>query len=123
MLQGPLALQLVGRDARGEPGERAAAARRLEFGPEIRAERWFVVCGLEVCDELVARRVPIFQVLRTADAVELAPHLNSDAVAERVRLEHRMRRQEHRPPRHRRLDQVPEVPLRDGVQARGRFVQ
>ena len=37
-------------DARGEPGERAAAARRLEFGPEIRAERWFVVCGLEVCD-------------------------------------------------------------------------
>ena len=67
MLQGPLALQLVGRDARGEPSERAAAARRLEFGLEIRAERWFVVCGLEVCDELVARRVPIFQVLRTAD--------------------------------------------------------
>ena len=108
MLQGPLALQLVGRDARGEPGERAAAARRLEFGLEIRAERWFVVCGLEVCDELVARRVPIFQVLRTADlcgnqilrrvraesslvdfhtasdAVELAPHLNADAVAERI---------------------------------------
>ena len=50
VLQGALALQLVGRDARGEPGERAAAARRLEFGPEIRAERWFVVCGLEVCD-------------------------------------------------------------------------
>ena len=84
MLQGPLALQLVGRDARGEPGERAAAARRLEFGLEICAERWFVVCGLEVCDELVARRVPIFQVLRTADTMELAPDLNADAVAERI---------------------------------------
>ena len=84
MLQGALALQLVGRDARGEPGERAAAARRLEFGLEICAERWFVVCGLEVCDELVARRVPIFQVLRTADTMELAPDLNADAVAERI---------------------------------------
>ena len=154
VLQGPLALQLVGRDARGEPGERAAAARPLQRGLEIRAERGLVVRALEVCDELVARRVPIFaaEVLwncrrsvesARASATEparsesslvdfhtaptqwpgLAPHLNADAVAERIRLEHRMRRQEHRPPRHRRLDQVPEVPLRDGVQARRRFVQ
>ena len=50
VLQGPLALQLVGRDARGEPGERAAAARRLEFGLEVRAERGLAVRALEVCD-------------------------------------------------------------------------
>ena len=72
MLQGPLALQLVGRDARGEPGERAAAARPLQRLVEVRAERGLAVRAFEVCDELVSRRIPIFEVLRTADAVELA---------------------------------------------------
>ena len=62
------------------------------------------------------------QVLAAADALNLPIHHNRDAVAQRVRLLHQMRRQQERPRLGRRLDDIPQFAPGHGVQAGTGFV-